>query len=427
MRWIATFAALSLAALFLTTCAAATDGPSLNGRWSGVVDAPGERTPLLLDFTTDQGRTTAVMTVPSGRLMGKGVGRVVYRAPAIGFDLPAHDKTLHFDGRVEGDAMIGALGGAGVSIPLRLTRSGPVPAAPYREIPVEFRSGDVMLHGSLLLPPGAGAHPAVVLVHGSSTPDRNDWRWYADLYARNGVAAFIYDKRDTGSEQDGGTASLETLAGDVRAAVAALKARPDIDAARIGLWGFSQGGWVVPMVAADQDFAFVIACSGPGVTYAELTRYADAERLRRTGFTPVEIADAGRFQERQDALMRAGADPAALQALTGEARSHRWFGKTTFDERPTAADRTATLRWRDLDLNPDVYWSRVRAPVFLAFGATDDVVPPAESTRRVTAALARGGHATPTARTYAGAGHDLTAAKAFPDEMLAWTLAVLRR
>lgn len=62
---------------------------------------------------------------------------------------------------------------------------------------------------------------------------------------------------------------------------------------RVGLWGFSQGGWVVPHAAVrDPSIAFVILGSGPTVSvgeeilYSALTGESDCEA---TGRSPAEI------------------------------------------------------------------------------------------------------------------------------------------
>ena len=59
---------------------------------------------------------------------------------------------------------------------------------PYAQEEVRFRNDDLTLAGTLLIPPTKGRHPAVVLIHESSTPSRNDFRFYADLFARRGIA-----------------------------------------------------------------------------------------------------------------------------------------------------------------------------------------------------------------------------------------------
>lgn len=61
----------------------------------------------------------------------------------------------------------------------------------YRQEDMQFRNGEVMFAGTLLLPRGEGPHPAVVFSHGSGRTTRDALRAHADYFARHGVAALI--------------------------------------------------------------------------------------------------------------------------------------------------------------------------------------------------------------------------------------------
>lgn len=63
---------------------------------------------------------------------------------------------------------------------------------------VEFRSGDLVLSGTLLSPRWEDATPAIVLVHGSGEVMRKSLVLYAWLFAVKGYAALAYDKRGLG-------------------------------------------------------------------------------------------------------------------------------------------------------------------------------------------------------------------------------------
>jgi len=131
-------------------------------------------------------------------------------------------------------------------------QAGPPNDAPYREIAVRFENDGLNLAGSLLLPPGRDL-PAVMMIHGSGTSDRgNQWAFsIADALVRCGVATLIPDKRGSGQSQgDWRTADFDDLAADARAGWNLLRARSEIDAARVGYLGLSQGGHVVPLAAA---------------------------------------------------------------------------------------------------------------------------------------------------------------------------------
>jgi dienelactone hydrolase len=410
-----------LALLWLLGCAQPPP-PRLEGHWTGRVGDEQGETGIAFDFTSGPRGPAGTMSLPGRRLLGKALSDVRVDGDRVAFTLPAHDRLLRFEGRLDGDALQGNVAGIGRGYPLWLERTRATPP-PYREQQVAFFGGDVRLGGSLLLPPGRGPFPAVILIHGSSTPDRNDFRYYADLYARAGIAALIYDKRPTGAETNGGTASLETLAGDVLAAAAMLEARPDIDRRRIGLFGFSQGGWVAPIAAVRHRFAFIAALSAPGVSYAEVTLYADAARMRAHRRPEAEIAEAMEAERRLDAFVRGGGrGGAAIQAMLDEARRTPWWGMTTLPAHaPSAAERARYLRWIDLDLDPLPYWRRLRLPVFIAYGDADENVPAGESARRIAAALGRA----VTVRRYPGANHSLAPAPTLEADLIGWTRAAL--
>src|SRR5205085_2653506 len=119
---------------------------------------------------------------------------------------------------------------------------------------VRYSNGLVSLSATLEVPRIPGRLPAVVIVHGSGMSDRrNAWTTaYADALARRGIVVLYPDKRGSGSSDgDWRTASFADLAGDASAGVALLRARPDVDPSRIGAIGFSQGGYVVSILAAE--------------------------------------------------------------------------------------------------------------------------------------------------------------------------------
>ncbi len=138
---------------------------------------------------------------------------------------------------------------------------------------VRFAGNGVQLAGTLIAPKAGGRHPAIVLVHGSGAENREYMLPWARFLVRRGVAILGYDKRGVGaSTGDWNIASFDDLAGDVVAAVAYLKTRPDIDSTQIGLLGISQAGWLMPLAAVrSNDIAFLLSISGAGVSPAETT------------------------------------------------------------------------------------------------------------------------------------------------------------
>lgn len=152
--------------------------------------------------------------------------------------------------------------------------------------PLAFSSKDVRLSGRLILPDsGAAPYPVVIYVHGSDTTSAVNTVALPYFWAANGVAAFIYDKRGTGQSQGSYTQMFPVLASDVVAAVDRLKQESDVDAQRIGVAGFSQGGWVAPLAAVREPairFAFI--GYGLAMSVAEEDRLEAPEKVRALGF-----------------------------------------------------------------------------------------------------------------------------------------------
>jgi len=127
-----------------------------------------------------------------------------------------------------------------------------------------------VLSGTLTRPRGTGARvPVVVTITGSGPQDRDGrlagingyrpFRALADTLGRRGVAVLRFDERGVGGST--GTyagATTQDFAADVRAALAWLRTRPDVDPRRLALLGHSEGGIVAPMVAATDSVAAVV-------------------------------------------------------------------------------------------------------------------------------------------------------------------------
>jgi pimeloyl-ACP methyl ester carboxylesterase len=420
---------MSLLWLAAVGCAARQSLNPALGRWEGFATMGERRMELSIDILMNDETPEARITVPRERILGKRVPALDISPPEIRFSIPVAGNQAPFYGRIAGGSLIGSVSLGQRSMNVELRRTGDVPAPPYREEQIEFANADAKLRGSLLIPASNERHPAVVLIHGSSTPDRDDFRFYADLFVRNGIATLIYDKRTCTGEGGMRQVDLRDLAGDAAAAVGALKSRADIDPARIGLWGHSQGGWVVPMVAAGLDsIAFVVGFSAPGVTYADLDKFANASRLRVNGFAQVDIDQALTALRQVDASVRGGGDRPELQSALDSFHRSRWASFTTLPRvAPTLADVQSWLRWRNLDLDPVDYWRIVRAPVLLVYGELDDVVPVATSAARIRDALRQAGNTSVVVRIFPKQDHSISGADDFPEFMAAWMVEQTRR
>lgn len=153
-----------------------------------------------------------------------------------------------------------------------------------REEPIRFRSGNLTLSGRLVLPPGDGPHPAIVLVHGSERDAATLFYHEPYIFAAQGIAAFVYDKRGTGGSEGKFVMNFSKLADDAVAAVEEVRRHPAVDPARVGLCGSSQGGWIAPLAATRSDAVrFVLVRYGLSEPPAQEDRDQAFNDLRAAG------------------------------------------------------------------------------------------------------------------------------------------------
>jgi dipeptidyl aminopeptidase/acylaminoacyl peptidase len=100
---------------------------------------------------------------------------------------------------------------------------------------------------------------AVVALHGAGEGTR-DGALYAHLHRvlpPAGIGVVTFDGRGEGeSRGDASRGRFDVQAAD---ALAALDA---VDADRVGLWGYSQGGWVAPLAASRSDCVAIVIVPG---------------------------------------------------------------------------------------------------------------------------------------------------------------------
>ncbi len=151
---------------------------------------------------------------------------------------------------------------------------------PVRRQRVAFRGASVRIVGKVTSPATPGRHPAIAIVHGSEAADRDGSDLFVNFFTSLGYVVLTYDKRGIGDSggvyvEGATTANLENLAGDAVGALRTLAARSDVDPKRLGLFGGSQAGWIIPHAAALSPLVrFAVVTSGPAMSVGEQAEYA---------------------------------------------------------------------------------------------------------------------------------------------------------
>jgi dienelactone hydrolase len=223
-----------------------------------------------------------------------------------------------------------------------LIQPAPPPAAPAPAADAGFSEREMQvgddaraLPATLAMPNSAGQAsaknvPAVVLVHGSGPQDRDETigpnRPFLDLargLAAQGIAVLRYEKRSKARPQDYAsgdfTIDAETT-DDAVAAVAALRATPGIDPARVFVLGHSQGGMLAPRIAAKSGHvAGLILLAAPARPLLDiLVEQRKRMSVLDDGKTSGEEAAALDALKQQVAAVRANTDPPAAQLPLGQ-------------------------------------------------------------------------------------------------------------
>ena len=409
-----------------------TPGESAGGQiWSGVVTLPtGQELEFAVYLTPeDDGSWGGSIDIPVQGVDGAPLRDVKVDGGSLAFTLaiPGTPEASwpRWTLDVTGDKAEGLLHQSGMEFPTAMERTSeaamaeaaearrpqtPKPPFPYRAETVTVDAGDHTLAGTLTLPAvadfGDGPYPAVVLITGSGPQDRDETLFdhkpfavIADHLTRQGVAVLRCDDRGVGaSTGDFSTATTLDFAEDVRAEMAFLAGRDDIDTKRIGLVGHSEGGEIAPIVTADNDkVAFVVLLAGCGVPGDEVLVGQAAVILRRSGVPEARIERSTEARKRLVEKAKGGASPAELY---DDARTLVEIdaGAPMSDE---AVDAAANMVARQMaspwmvgfiNLDPRAYLTRVKCPVLALNGELDLQVLPDENLGAIEDSLEKAGN-----------------------------------
>ena len=242
-------------------------------------------------------------------------------------------------------------------------------------IPLTFLSGGHTLAGTLTFPSTSAPVAGAVLVSGSGPIDRDSnmkraqidvMRQVAEHLASQGIASLRYDKRGVGdSEGDYKATGFYENVEDARAAVAALRARPEIDAESVFIVGHSEGALIAVEVGGDASLAGAVLLAGTAQSGKEVLRW-QAGQLAGSLPTPVKLImkllrqDLMTTQEKRFAQLEATTtDVTRIQLVKVNAKWFREF---------MAHDPADSLR-------------RVAVPVLAITGSKDIQADPADITR----------------------------------------------
>ena len=398
----------------------AIPGVGLAGIWLGRLEAGQVSLRLLFRIAAgEQGDLTGTLDSLDQGAMGLKISRIRFEDKSVRLKLNAPPAS--FEGTIsdDGSEIVGQWKQGGRSTPLTIKRQAkapdqarsqdPKPPYPYREEEVVFHNeqAGLKLAGTLTLPRAGKPFPALVLISGSGPQDRDEsimghrpFLVLADHLTRKGLAVLRFDDRGVGgSEGSVSESTTEDFAGDALAGADYLRTRAEIDKARIGVLGHSEGATAAAIAAAKSAaIAFLVLVAPPGVTGEKLLYQQGAAVMKASGFDKDRIESNQRVQRQLFEIARTQLDAKEAREKIGAVLQQSWADLSEAQKQALGAGNKAAIEARAqmvlspwfrfvLDYDPAEALRKVRCPTLALFGERDLQVPVEENLAAVQAAL----------------------------------------
>lgn len=231
-------------------------------------------------------------------------------------------------------------------------------AQDFQREEVVFKSGEIVLSGTLVLPEVNENVPIIVFMGGmyewgEAHPQRVSFieENLEAVFPEMGVGIFYYDPRGVG-ESDGrwGRTTLNDFADDAVAAIDYLSQRKEVDPDRIGIVGHGEDAWVAQIVGATASDKVRFTASIAGPTFDPKKQLVN--------------------EYHSEYVCEGEEDSVAYEKAVQKAQSHQnWVSVIAI-----------TKKWRHMKMKlgfePAEYLSQIDIPALFMFGGNDNHVYP---------------------------------------------------
>ncbi len=374
---------------------------SVTGSWFGKLNVSAVSLRIVFNLSlTEKDSLAVTLDSPDQGAQGIKIGPVKLNNDKIKISAPL--LLGEYNGTIKNDTLIeGTWTQSGTTFPLNLTKlkkalivnrpQEPKPPFPYLTEDVKFKNvnANIELAGTLTMPNGDGPFPAVILITGSGSQNRNEelmghkpFLVIADYLTRNGIAVLRYDDRGVGQSQQGSASATSIdFATDVESAFLFLKTNPKINPRLIGLAGHSEGGLIAPIVASeDHEVAFVISLSGTGVTGEKILYRQTYDINKASGMKEEELKSSISMAKKMYAILKKEPDnkkatekmSAIMKETMISQKSSPEDVKKSLEQFPNSAAMLTSSWFRTfLVIDPAKYWKKVTCPVLALNGEKD--------------------------------------------------------
>lgn len=408
------------------------------GSWMATLDLGTATMRLGFNISSgSEGQLEATLDSPDQGATGIPMGEVTLWGDSLRIDAPMING--FYLGKVTADSLIlGTWNQSNMTFQADLKRllekvvvnrpQEPHPPYPYgvEEVAFTNNSEGFSLGGTLTIPEGEGPFPAVILVSGSGSQNRDEeiyghkpFKLIADHLTRKGIAVLRYDDRGVGAS--GGSyigATSASFAGDARSALDFLLDRKEVEKTKVGVIGHSEGGIIAFLLASKyEDIAFIISLAGPGVDGKTILLDQSEYINRLSGVEESILEDNRVVMGRVYDLMSEHESYEAwskeviqfVNEFYGEESSGDYTGEEIeqIKQRLMGSIPEPSYAWLRyfVKFDPASYFSSIKCPVFALNGAMDCQVLAEENIRTIREELTATGNQRVTAMILPGLNH----------------------
>lgn len=350
---------------------------NINGFWSGSMEMNGKT----IDISIDLNSKDKTFSSYDLMLLEQPISNLTIKNETISFSVVL-DIEVVFNGKLSGNEISGKAiingGPPNMDIAFKLTKQAERPIKPYTVERLSIKSNRVTLSADIYKPHTEGLHPAIVLLHGSSTNLKSDYIFDADYFAKLGFEVLIFDKRGNGkSTGDYYVSSYDDLIADAIVCLETMYKRESVDKNKIGLWGFSQGAMLLPKVVSETNIPkFLIAKSPEIISVTEAAAFSDSLRIVRTGNSELNGQIVAESHRKVEKMIREGKSYNEVESFIQQNAQQFSFMNQTglYENLNIDKNEFNGFYWQGRKEHFVSFWEGINVPTLVLFGYRDSFV-----------------------------------------------------
>jgi esterase/lipase len=360
----------------------------IEGNFEGFIEFNNKKRNTSIMLFSDSGIQKATTSTPDVLQLNQPFQSVCYNPPYLKLALQDGTQRIELNCKIENDTIKGQIAGEIPAKVFFIKSSQKITSSQnYKIQHTKLINEKITLAANLYLPITDKAVGAIIMICGTGQHTKEEYNGWADMLASKGIAVLTYDKRNVTNfpELDIRQRSSDIvlpgqLESDILTAVELLKSTKGINPSKIGLFGFSQGAVLAPIVASNnKDISFIVAVSGNTTTDKEFIINQSLNRLRQRNFSEAQQDGARQIMEQLFQYSKDKKNGKELQKQIDKAYESGYGQYSLPRQLPTDDEIKNLSTWNSFDHDPAKYLTNLQVPSYFVFGQNDILIPVDES------------------------------------------------